>query len=367
MKRSSLQHLRKRIHRAPWVALAVAASLSLFGWMDLLGYESPLARLSFDLLSATAPPRRETNIVLVVVDDASFGAESKATDCTLDRRVFIRLLQRLQRDQPKLIFLDFMFHANDPDPSVDRDFASEMTKGGNVVLGALMDRPMQAKAASAQTIPPVEPLQSSCLYWGHLDFQPLDADGAVRRLTTHVMGDDHPSVFISYRRATGSQLALLLRAELERLGIEAWLDDELPPGPFPAEIEREIKCRSCLLLVLTDHAVARLKNPNDWMMIEIAHAYARPSRQIIVVREAGLAMPTTIDFPPVVNAHPINPRIPAELPKLNAKDWRHDTHRQILVDIEAELSLWRRLQNLWRRLRRQIRRVLYPERPRCMR
>jgi TIR domain len=83
-------------------------------------------------------------------------------------------------------------------------------------------------------------------------------------------------VFISYRRSNGSQLASLLKADLQHRGFTVFIDvDNLEVGKFANNLLRSIQRAKYLLLVLTPGALDRCCGDvgnKDWVHREIATA-----------------------------------------------------------------------------------------------
>jgi TIR domain len=116
-----------------------------------------------------------------------------------------------------------------------------------------------------------------------------------------------PRVFISYRREDCMPHALLLAEKLQsHANAEVFLDIEsVAPGvSFPELIEREIaSCDVALVLIgddwlqITDSDGAqRIRDPQDWVHIEIRSALERGVLTIPVLVE-GAAMPRPQDLP----------------------------------------------------------------------
>lgn len=101
-------------------------------------------------------------------------------------------------------------------------------------------------------------------------------------------------VFISYRRQGGRDCARILQQALERRGYRCFFDyDSLQDGEFNVEIYDAIKTTPNFLLVLTDGALERCRNAEDWVRIEIEQAQ-RFKKKIIPVIPSGQ---TTNPFP----------------------------------------------------------------------
>jgi hypothetical protein len=120
-------------------------------------------------------------------------------------------------------------------------------------------------------------------------------------------------VFISYRRDGASDLARVVRMELERRGYPCFLDvDDVGAGRFDARLLREIEAAPNFVLVLAAGSLDRCREPDDWLRREIAHA-VRYRRRIVPLVAEGFQFPPDANFPPEV----------ARLAGLNAVVYSH--------------------------------------------
>lgn len=101
---------------------------------------------------------------------------------------------------------------------------------------------------------------------------------------THKRGYD---VFISYRRANGSQLASLLKVHLHLRGLSVFLDvEELGSGKFDEAILSTISQSSNMLLVLSPGALDRCLgdvNMHDWIHREVVCALEHKVQMIPIL------------------------------------------------------------------------------------
>jgi len=99
-------------------------------------------------------------------------------------------------------------------------------------------------------------------------------------------------VFISYRRATDSQTARLIRSELQHRGYKVFLDvDDLRPGHFDEALLNRIEEAKNFILILSEGALERCANPDDWMRREILCALSK-KKTIIPIMMPGFNFPT---------------------------------------------------------------------------
>lgn len=77
-------------------------------------------------------------------------------------------------------------------------------------------------------------------------------------------------IFISYRRIGGAQYARILQLMLQQRGYRVFLDyDELKDGVFSEHIVAAIKESPIFMFVLSEGALDRCKNEDDWVRQEI--------------------------------------------------------------------------------------------------
>ena len=124
-------------------------------------------------------------------------------------------------------------------------------------------------------------------------------------------------VFISYRRAGGSQLASLVKVHLQTRGISSFLDvSSLGGGNFDEALILTISKASNVVLVLSNGALDRCKGDtriNDWLHREIVCAFEHKVN-VIPVMDPDFKWPKEKDLPEDIQ----------DVSKLNAVPWSHD-------------------------------------------
>jgi hypothetical protein len=89
----------------------------------------------------------------------------------------------------------------------------------------------------------------------------------------NVSGRVEKTVFVSYRRATGSVWALAISKDLTHHGFDVFLDYQgIGSGDFEQIILGNIKARAHFLVLLTPLALERIDEPGDWLRREIETA-----------------------------------------------------------------------------------------------
>ena len=109
-------------------------------------------------------------------------------------------------------------------------------------------------------------------------------------------------VFISYRRKTGVNDARLLQQALRSRGYKVFFDfDSLRDGKFDERILRAIDNAPIFILMLTENALDKCANEDDWVRIEIEHALGK-GRKIIPIQPSDQAFEFPETLPDKVRA-----------------------------------------------------------------
>ena len=91
-------------------------------------------------------------------------------------------------------------------------------------------------------------------------------------------------VFISYRRKGGKNYARIIKPELEKRQLSVFLDfDELKDCKFDKRIMDAIDSSPVFLIILSEGALDRCVDDDDWVRKEIVYAYERGKHIIPVV------------------------------------------------------------------------------------
>ncbi len=110
--------------------------------------------------------------------------------------------------------------------------------------------------------------------------------------------DNFPDLFISYHRAGGGELAMLISLMLKERGYTVFLDHHsIGKGNFKEQIFRQLEHTSDLVLVLTSGALDGCCEPENWMRMEIAQAFKNGANVVPVIKEGfhwPLRMPDDI-------------------------------------------------------------------------
>ncbi len=98
-------------------------------------------------------------------------------------------------------------------------------------------------------------------------------------------------IFISYRRDGGAELARLVRDALEQRGYSVFIDvEDLRSGPFNTALYQVIEAATDVLVILTPNCLDRCQNADDWVRLEIAHAF-KCKKNIIPITANGFEWP----------------------------------------------------------------------------
>ncbi|GMR42866.1 hypothetical protein PMAYCL1PPCAC_13061, partial [Pristionchus mayeri] len=135
-------------------------------------------------------------------------------------------------------------------------------------------------------------------------------------------------VFISYRRATGNQLASLIKVLLQLRGYKVFIDvDKLYAGKFDASLLKNIQAAKHFILVLTPNSLDRLLNDvncDDWIHKELRCAFEH-SKNVIPIFDQHF------EFPDRENDIPQDIR---NITKYNGVRWVHDYQEACMDKVE---------------------------------
>jgi len=136
------------------------------------------------------------------------------------------------------------------------------------------------------------------------------------------------SVFISYRRESGSEVARVLQEFLEGQGFVVFLDvDSLGAGHFDEQLLDQISTHRNFLLVCSPGCLDRCIDHGDWVRREIAHAL-KTKRHVVPVTLPQFVWPDMATLPGEI----------AELQRHNAFEYSHSHWRSTKLRLLAMLD-----------------------------
>lgn len=150
-------------------------------------------------------------------------------------------------------------------------------------------------------------------------------------------------IFISYRRDTGSELAEIIKKDLDARGYSVFKDThDLKAGHWQEALTKQINACKDFVLLVTPGALDRCKtDPNDVVLFEIRLALATRKNFILVVKRAKDQSPNDYfkDLPLAI----------ADLPKHNWVEYTNDDSDAKLQKIRSFLnsspSVWELVNN----------------------
>src|SRR5215469_18283001 len=102
------------------------------------------------------------------------------------------------------------------------------------------------------------------------------------------------SVFISYRREAGAEMARLVRNALKERGYEVFMDvEDLRSGPFKTALLGQIESSNDIVVILTPKSLDRCNEHGDWLRTEVSHAI-KHSKNVIPVIMRGFTWPASL-------------------------------------------------------------------------
>ena len=101
-------------------------------------------------------------------------------------------------------------------------------------------------------------------------------------------------IFISYRRAGGEHLAGRIADKLKSLGYQVFLDVvSMKAGKFNEQIYRAIESCKDVLVILSENALDRCKDEEDFVRKEVEYAFSL-NKRVIPVLTPGFRFPDTL-------------------------------------------------------------------------
>lgn len=240
----SLGFLLRRIPTAlrwPWsilrwgsvltAALLVIAAISLTGPSSRLGQSLILSSYDWSFrLSALSPgPLRDSEVVLVYMDDKSHRDLNEPYDRPWNRRRHAALLDRLATLGAKAVIFDIVFSGPGPDAEIDEAFAKSIHENGRVILAADYTPHLQGGHVIENTVTrPFELFEDAAAGYGLAGLMASqDLDFIVRK---HWHGTkDEPD--LSWAAAALAQLPVAQKPN-QRLN-ERWIRYYGGPGSIP--------------------------------------------------------------------------------------------------------------------------------------
>ena len=134
------------------------------------------------------------------------------------------------------------------------------------------------------------------------------------------------SVFISYRRGNGGDIARTVQEFLEGQGFDVFLDvDGLGSGHFDDQLLTQIAARRSFIFICSEGSLDRCVNEGDWVRREIVHAL-KTRRHIVPFMMPRFVWPTSDALPQEM----------AEFQRHNAFEYSH-SHWKLIKPKLAEM------------------------------
>jgi membrane-associated phospholipid phosphatase len=92
------------------------------------------------------------------------------------------------------------------------------------------------------------------------------------------------SIFLSYRRENGSNMARIVQSEIAKRGYSVFLDvDDLGPNQFDEKLLKQIEKAPNFVLILAPGSLDRCVDKEDWLFKEISHAIKSKSNIVPIM------------------------------------------------------------------------------------
>ena len=179
MRIPKIKHLRRALTIIAGGLLAIGMGLACLRF----SFGEPLMRLSYNLPFIFRSNLDTDKVILVYLDEQSAKQLHQPIDDVWNRALHVPLLDRLTRDNARLVFYDIVFDQPAADPAADVAFEDSIRRNGRVILGASLDKIQRMGGVSRQTVAaPIKPLRKAAAGWGILAFDPVDPDYGVRQI-----------------------------------------------------------------------------------------------------------------------------------------------------------------------------------------
>src|SRR5688572_1797641 len=258
----------RALYRKTEIVAAVATVL--VGWLLLLPLHTPnpLVRWSYDLLQLVLPHHGRTDPVIIYMDEQAMQDYRLKPGQPWPRSIHARLLDRLTRDQPKVVVFDVtMTQAGDT--AEDDNLARAIRENRRVVLAG--DKvPVPGVPLGYTIIPPLEQFETNAAGWGTVKVQ-TDADQVSRQIP---VGDRQKSGLAWEAAALAG--APVTRSEEERLGGVRWLNYYGSAHPFESLSMTYTNAESSEAGFFRDKAVFIGGKPETLLRNEITDVFVTP-------------------------------------------------------------------------------------------
>jgi len=187
----------KKFIRPFTIGTALATLVFLIYQFDLGGLLSDLELKTYDLrfqFRGTISP--QLPIVIVTIDQDSF--DELNLPWPWPRDLHAQLIQKLVKNQVKLIALDVLFVEPKPDPREDLALAEAIKGAGNVILGAVKTQVDTAFGPKERMLLPTPLFREHALGYGPVGLD-IDQDGVVRRAKLALTFQDRKFPHFAYQ------------------------------------------------------------------------------------------------------------------------------------------------------------------------
>ncbi|MGJ8641232.1 MAG: CHASE2 domain-containing protein [Opitutaceae bacterium] len=122
--------------------------------------------------------------MMIYIDDYSHFELNQPYDRIWSRGLHAELLEKINKDEPKLVCYDLIFNQESSDPAADARFAKAIEANGHVILAASYQRYYYSDNAepAEKLFAPYAPFRQAAAGWGVVLKQHDAADNSLRRL-----------------------------------------------------------------------------------------------------------------------------------------------------------------------------------------
>lgn len=186
----------------------------------------------FDLSRFLRPKFSAPEMLIIYMDEKSYGDLKQPFNAPWDRALHAQLLDRLSADRPKVVIFDILFTDPGPSPEADQKLADALRKSGRTVLAADYSHARQtsdSQVAKTWTLtPPFRLFETNAAAWGLAQLEP-EEDFMIRE---HYHGPPDQS-FPSMTWAAARLLGMGFTEQPEARSRERWINYYGPPTTIP--------------------------------------------------------------------------------------------------------------------------------------
>lgn len=217
-----------------WISGAVISALAaILGWLFFFCHMGAgVTNLSYDLPFATRSDIRENEAALVYLDDVSH-AELGQPFGSWDRKLHVRLIDKLTAQGAKAILFDILFAGPSGDATTDQQLADAIRASHRVILAGQLGK-AETRPGVGEWWPeyPFKPFLDGAVGCGTVNLLP-GSDGGIRVFFPNVKEPSGQSDMVSMPWAAAQFVGATVTKDVSPPPVVRWLNYYGPPGSLP--------------------------------------------------------------------------------------------------------------------------------------